>query len=408
MAEQDIRVIKIILMAKLDGLDLPAKFLLIRTIWRYGDSLVDAKLDQLQAEVGLSRTNIIDARNTLLSARGGTAGDSGYIVERYVPGRAAAGMGRIKGRPRRGFQLSPHFNNWVAEKGPGCVPDLRLHDPIIRLLLLESAGQPGAVSSGVQGEAPDRSGAGGRLLLENRVLLALLWALADEHCAVRNMGATSLARMAGMTRDQFNSQLKKLMRLGYVRARIGGVSGSRLFGKSEGAIFLDPLHPDLRCTHESRSMQWIVMASDEGVVGAINGSFRAADSIQRMARSQERRREQIKEAAVGHGGVSANKERWQVGEQQLKERIWAFEWQGIHIAMQVTHDASKAMTPSSAASSEPLHLYQSFTNANPRERSYAHLVICRYATELLHRSAKETLNGEEVNGEVLGALQQEP
>ena len=404
MAERDLRVIKIVLMAKLDGLDLPAKFLLIRTIWRYDDSLVDATLGQLQAEVGMSRTNIIEARNTLLGARGGTAGDSGYIVEQYVAGRAAAGMGRIKGRPRRGFQLSPHFKNWVNERGAGRDPDLSLHDPIIRLLLLESAGQPGAVSSGVKGEAPDRSGAGGRLLLENRVLLALLWALADEHCAVRNMGATSLARMAGMTRDQFNSQLKKLMRLDYVRARIGGVSGSRLFGKSEGVIYLESLHPDLPCSHEGRSRQWVAMPSDEGIVGAINSSFRAADSIQRKVLSQERGREQITADAAGHGGGSAIKELWQVDEERLKGRIREFEWHGIHIA---THGASKAMTPSSAVSSEPLNLYQAFTNTNLRERNYAHLVVCRYATELLQCNAKEILSGEEVNGEVLSDLQQE-
>lgn len=408
MTAQDIRAIKKILVTQFDGLDVLSQFLLIRTIWRYGDSLVDARLDQLQTEFGMSRANIINARNTLLGARGGAAGASGYIVEQYVPGRAAAGIGRIKGRPRRGFQLSPDFRRWLTEEGPERVPDLSLHDTIIRHLLFESTGQAGAVPSRVKGKAPDRTGAGERVELANGLLLGLLWILADEHGVVRNIGVTSIARMAGMTRDQVNSQLKKLKRLNYVRARIGGVSGSSLFGKKEGAIYLDPLHPDLRGAHESRNRQWIIMPSNEGVVGAINSAFRTADIIQREALRQAHHREQRKGAASAEqGGVGTSEKGWQHRAQQLRERIGTFESQAVHVAMQVTYDASNSNIRSSVSSCGPLNLYEAFTNAKLSEKKYAQLVVCQFATELLHSNAQQVLGWMEVDGEILSDLQNE-
>jgi len=78
----------------------------------------------------------------------------------------------------------------------------------------------------------------------NRMLLAALLVRADEAGAVYEVGGSHLRRVAGLSGDGFVSQLSKLQRLGYLRVRIGGVTGRYLFGRSAGAYFVNVGHPD--------------------------------------------------------------------------------------------------------------------------------------------------------------------
>src|SRR5690606_32792903 len=161
----------------------------------------------------------------------------------------------LKGRTRRGYvDWAEHYEGVADQEGPehggvqrkgelvgaSSLSCSDLNDGVITQLILErgdSAGSPRAIMQDGKREPADRAGLGGRLSIQNRVFLALLWGLADRYGIVRNTGLSGLGEMAGnMTRDQVCSQLAKLERLGYVKSRVGGISASRIFGRSEGAI----------------------------------------------------------------------------------------------------------------------------------------------------------------------------
>lgn len=83
-----------------------------------------------------------------------------------------------------------------------------------------------------------------RLSPYNRLVLAALLLKADEAGAVYGVGASDLKRIAGLSSDRLVSQLSKLQNLGYLRMRMGGLTGRHLFGRSTGAYFLNVGHPD--------------------------------------------------------------------------------------------------------------------------------------------------------------------
>ncbi len=98
---------------------------------------------------------------------------------------------------------------------------------------------------GVSGKKfPHRKGAGKDLSASNRLLMAVLLALADDCGVVRGIWPKAIARLVGMSGVQLRYQLGKLLGLGYLRAVVPGVTGRSLFGVSPGAYFLNLSHPD--------------------------------------------------------------------------------------------------------------------------------------------------------------------
>lgn len=77
------------------------------------------------------------------------------------------------------------------------------------------------------------------LTLSNRLLLCVFLLHANEYGLVENLGFSVIAQMTGMSNDQFNSQLDKLSRLGYLRKLSSGVTSKVIFGSRPSIYLLD-------------------------------------------------------------------------------------------------------------------------------------------------------------------------
>jgi hypothetical protein len=251
-------------------------------------------------------------------------------------------------------------------------------------------------------EPPDRAGLSGRLSIQNRVFLALLWVLADRFGVVRNTGLSGLGEMAGsMTRDQVCSQLAKLERLGYVKSRVGGISSSRIFGRSEGAILLNSIHPALYQPDGAREMQWMdFMGLGEGALVRVWEAFDQADKIQRRIESIEATRDRLKSGE----GVIPESQRGKIDTLilELRQQIRTFEHENQLPSSE--HDFTHLVGSSVDSNIVPGHVtyaFELFSDTSLSARRFTLLVVCLYANELLHRNPGKHLSGGLVDYEML-------
>lgn len=155
-----------------------------------------------------------------------------------------AGKGR--GRPRVEYSWSEGHADRAAGESSDEAGGNGL-DGLVRSLV-QGAGtytRKPAPRKGEDGKlvAPSRKGAGSRLNLGNRLVLATLLAFADRYGVVRGKGLSDLAATIGMTVPRLESHLAKLVGLGHIRAYVPGGSCSPLAGVVPGAYFLNLGHP---------------------------------------------------------------------------------------------------------------------------------------------------------------------
>lgn len=91
---------------------------------------------------------------------------------------------------------------------------------------------------------PSREGGNARLSLGNRLVLSTLLAFADQHGVVRGKGLAELAALACMKVPRLETNITKLVALGFIRAYVPGASGSPLVGVVPGIYFLNLGHPE--------------------------------------------------------------------------------------------------------------------------------------------------------------------
>lgn len=91
---------------------------------------------------------------------------------------------------------------------------------------------------------PSRKGSNARLSLGNRLVLSVLLAFADQHGIVRGRGLAELAALACMKVPRLETNITKLVGLGFIRAYVPGASGSPLVGVVPGIYFLNLGHPE--------------------------------------------------------------------------------------------------------------------------------------------------------------------
>lgn len=72
-----------------------------------------------------------------------------------------------------------------------------------------------------------------------RLLLASLYARADEFGVVKSLGIASLRRLTGLNENRLKIQLAKLKAIEHLRSVVSGASGASLFGRAGGAYFLN-------------------------------------------------------------------------------------------------------------------------------------------------------------------------
>lgn len=230
-------------------LDLSAeeKYLLMRAAHLFGFETVALPMPQLEVVIGMTDGVLKRARDSLVAKQllveveGHSGGGGGVTTPGRQPKsfrlsdrcpdilRGVDGDQRRIERERRVLRLkaSTHLTNitslvaWGASKGHG--------KDLLQAALLRGASAPKQV--------PPR--------YVTRVLLATLFGMADERGVVRGIGLGELSRLAGMERQSLEYQLSKLTEEGYLRSYVPGVTGTTLFGKSAGAIFLNLSHPGL-------------------------------------------------------------------------------------------------------------------------------------------------------------------
>lgn len=148
-----------------------------------------------------------------------------------------------RGRPVVVYRVRPELLHYSAVVKPVAWDDKDdggHFEALIEVLLADPSEVSGGSSE--RGQGPSREGAAERLSASNRLLLMVLLGLADRNGVVRGWGPSELSRLLGLTAGQLAGQVQKLLALGYLRAAVSGVSGSRLFGRRPGAYFLNLSH----------------------------------------------------------------------------------------------------------------------------------------------------------------------
>lgn len=212
-----------IILFKDRNLDATAKFLLLRFVQMHGCDEFTGGIKELAAAVGLSDGAVSKSLPTLLAAN--------CIARRPLPDR--------KGRPTFEYRVKQAYCLLAMERSAegGSYFDL-----LIEMLLGSLVGRPG--TRGQPGKPPARAIMKTRLSPGNIVLLCVYLSMADKDGVVRRAGASDLAAMAGLSKPQLKTHNRKLLRLGYLRTVVSGVSGQTLFGASPGATYLNLQHPE--------------------------------------------------------------------------------------------------------------------------------------------------------------------
>ncbi|MCE7510705.1 hypothetical protein [Alloalcanivorax xenomutans] len=220
------------------GLSCVAKYLLARVWLQFGTFPVEEKISASQEVFGISRRAFIKARNELL-ADSGRDGSSSYLVNRSQDERSDwRGGSFTPGRPVRAFRIERAFGEKLAAaslRGAGS------NDHNITAALLYRT-----FSLSKNADRPEESvkeeGSRAlpfRLAVPGRLLLAILWSLADRRGVVADAGHRRLSQLAGVSLGQVRNQLARLEQLGLLTLRVPGLTGRFVPGKVPSALVLN-------------------------------------------------------------------------------------------------------------------------------------------------------------------------
>lgn len=172
------------------------------------------------------------------------------------------------GRPVQEYESSQLLCDLVSRAGQG---EAVHRDLIVRLFSEPEIYALGPFSSGMEDaceedEKPARKltrkdgrpaapGAKGRLAASTRMLLAALLSVAD-HCGVATgVGEARLRAMTGLNALALKHQVKRLIRLGFIRAHVPGVSSGIFVGaKAPTIYYLNLDHPQLCAARGERGL----------------------------------------------------------------------------------------------------------------------------------------------------------
>lgn len=250
------------------------KYLLLRVGHLYGSDVVNRPVAELEAVIGLSDGVLKRARDALVG-KGLLSEEAGVAME--APPDKHPG-----GRPPKAFRLSDRYLSLLHGEPVAAKPkpmemdeakekvqeerrkrkqkQLEERNLITASLVhrMSTSSHQGAITSLLFWGAQEGAGSGltprtgaqkkGRQLSPRygtRLLLAILYGLADRNGVVRGLGLGQLARLAGMKRESLGYQLGKLAEAGFLRAHVPGVTGQFAYGLAAGNFFLDPRHQSM-------------------------------------------------------------------------------------------------------------------------------------------------------------------
>lgn len=374
-------------------ISIASKYFLIRVLAMVGRGTCGANLMELARSVGMSKTTILACRDELLIARSGSSHGEGYLIEEQVPCYSMTGQG---GKPRKGFRIAPDFfqqvdlavaQEEIKRKDDECfgVND----DAVTQLLMSVPVRVARARDAGDGRKKIGQLGRAEELTVPNRLLLALLWDVADSSGAVY-VDTKELAGRAGMSLSQLNRQLEKLQRLGAFRDRLPGVWGKGLFRDSVEILNLEPMRLGLESAWRGTRWEryrWDMM---DGALGAVDAAFAEAEKLERLER---RLREREAQADQGRG------DRWghwlaeQKADLVLRKRVfdgtqhnWGFP-SAFADLLKDGEEVSDDQMPG---------IYSAFLRADIRLRRYVGGVVCHFAARIIACHAAEILGRTEV------------
>ncbi|MBM7333527.1 hypothetical protein [Alloalcanivorax marinus] len=216
-----------------------AKYLLARVWFAFGTSPVRLKVKQLEALFGISRKTFLNARDELL-ADPRSKREKPYLVRCYRDDWDDERFGEFtRGRPVREFRLERAFGAELASAPAGGRVVSQANKAVAalqcRTIQLRQSTEPG--NERVAAEAEELSPP--RLAVPGKLLLAILWSVADRRGVVHDAGLRRLSRLAGMSLSRVRNHLNRLEQLGFFTLRVSGLTGRFLPGKVPGALVLN-------------------------------------------------------------------------------------------------------------------------------------------------------------------------
>jgi len=378
------------------------KFLLLRVVWVYPAGNVEDTVAQIAGKIGLSEGVVRRARDQLVRR--------GILEEVKAPAhrRTRAGDEEYRGgRFRKGFRVAPEFLEQLNKVRSSLVLGNVARTAIHSLLCAGASPAAGPEHGDKEqdGEEKRKARGGGRkgwankMLVSNRLLLALLWSLADEYGVVRGRGAAEISRLAGMTPPQLRRQLAKLLGLKFLWGRVPGISKKTLFGKTPGAIYLSMAHPlfweafpDFSDIEASKK----VFRSD-----VLEGFDRSLRFAERLARHESR---WANSGKIWGGAAQKDFDKNTIDFLDIlldvmnpKERQWLFQKAGRE-GWRPSEVKSYDSALENLYTGLPF-LHRAFQGSfNSRESRYIKCKICEYACDFLNRNFELS---DEIGSEIL-------
>lgn len=220
-----------------NGLTPQAKYLFVRMVYVFGNTPSRDTRQQLAAKMGMSVEALTKAQGELV--RKGLA----TFAQAHSFSRQTLGV-TTQGRFRRGFQLTRDALTANASRAVPLQPHPagRVLEVLHHLLLwqapveAESARQGSHLKYAVPAvNLRQKRG----LTFQERLLMGVLLAHADEFGIVWDVHLATLATLTGMTKAQVRYQLEKLAKAGLILHRVPGLNGQLFFHQSPGAILLN-------------------------------------------------------------------------------------------------------------------------------------------------------------------------
>lgn len=223
-----------ILLMKSEGFSHNVKFFLIRVLIVYGYQIpVHASIKELIVRLAVSNRDIKNARDRLIR-------EGILISDRVMP------KGETRSRLIEGFKFDEvRLKGFIInDNSQNLVPEIK--ERVLELFYFQGASKD---NNKTENETADVgrgfcSQGSHHLRSSNRVLLGMLLLHSSRFGVVEGLGLGTIGKLAGMPPDKVKSQIKTLMKKGYIRRYIPGGTSKKIFGVFPGVYFLDINHED--------------------------------------------------------------------------------------------------------------------------------------------------------------------
>lgn len=241
-----------VLASDLPGLGPEERFVLAAFVMQFsGAGPVQLAVRDIAEKLSVSPHQWIRAADRLVEA--------GFLLAKVVP--------QSRGRPARSYEISPSLT-LIKEVADCSVVNRKIIQRLLsfRNILESESGvwiSPKGVGGRVGYKIPPVRGGRGRLSVSNRLLLAVLVLHANELGTVRDISMLKLRKMTGIDEVNLKPRLRRLVRMGFIRRLVPGVSRSIFAGaKVSTTYFLNFNHPQLVPTADATAV--LVIGENRG------------------------------------------------------------------------------------------------------------------------------------------------